>query len=57
MVWLIGKTERRCCWSNCGSSYSVSMYNGIQTYFCSYDKCNGYGAENILNPPGKRISS
>ncbi|CAF3657761.1 unnamed protein product [Rotaria sp. Silwood1] len=42
--------ERRCCWWACGLSNSISTYNGIQTYFCSNDKCNGYGTENILPP-------
>ncbi|CAF4231837.1 unnamed protein product [Adineta steineri] len=45
------KIERHCCWWGCGPSYSVSTYNGIQTYFCSANKCNGYGSENILDPP------
>jgi len=45
--------ERHCCSSSCGASFSVGKYNGIQTYFCSYDKCNKYGAETILSPPGK----
>ena len=51
----IARIERRCCWWACGPSNSVSTYNGIPTYFCSNNKCNGYGSENILGPPGKRI--
>jgi len=47
--------ERRCCRLACGPSFTVGIYNGVQTYFCSYDKCNRYGAETILNPPGKRM--
>ncbi|CAF3841311.1 unnamed protein product [Rotaria sordida] len=43
--------ERRCCWWACGSSNSVSNYNGLETYFCAADKCNGYGAESALSPP------
>ncbi|CAF3380076.1 unnamed protein product [Rotaria socialis] len=43
--------ERRCCWWACGPSNSVSSHNGIQTYFCSNNKCNGYGAENVLVRP------
>ncbi|CAF3448203.1 unnamed protein product [Rotaria sp. Silwood1] len=46
-------TERRCCWWSCGSPNSVSNYNGLETYFCTADKCNGYGAESALSPPGK----
>ncbi|CAF4560769.1 unnamed protein product, partial [Rotaria sp. Silwood1] len=44
-------TERRCCWWSCGSPNSVSNYNGLETYFCAADKCNGYGAESALSPP------
>ncbi|CAF3753035.1 unnamed protein product [Rotaria magnacalcarata] len=43
--------ERRCCWWTCGLSNSISSHNGIQTYFCSNNKCNGYGAENVLVRP------
>ncbi|CAF3887059.1 unnamed protein product, partial [Rotaria magnacalcarata] len=43
--------ERRCCWWACGTSNTVSTYNGIETYFCADDKCNGYGAESTLTPP------
>ncbi|CAM2705009.1 unnamed protein product [Rotaria socialis] len=43
--------ERRCCWWACGASNTVSTYNGIETYFCADDKCNGYGAESTLTPP------
>ncbi|CAF5164450.1 unnamed protein product, partial [Rotaria sp. Silwood1] len=43
--------ERRCCWWSCGSPNSVSNYNGLETYFCTADKCNGYGAESALSPP------
>ncbi|CAF4082736.1 unnamed protein product [Rotaria sp. Silwood2] len=43
--------ERRCCWWACGSPNSVSSYNGLETYFCAADKCNGYGAESALSPP------
>ncbi|CAF4688762.1 unnamed protein product, partial [Rotaria magnacalcarata] len=45
--------ERRCCWWACGASNTVSTYNGIETYFCADDKCNGYGAEFTLTPPGR----
>ncbi|CAF0885287.1 unnamed protein product [Adineta steineri] len=44
------KIERRCCWWNCGPSNSVSTYNGLETYFCTGDKCNGYGTEYALRP-------
>lgn len=27
------------------------MYNGVETYFCADDKCNGYGTESVLGPP------
>ncbi len=40
---------RRCCYSNCGPSNSVSKYEGRQTYFCSSNLCNGIGSENAIN--------
>ncbi|CAF0733852.1 unnamed protein product [Adineta ricciae] len=50
------KIERRCCWWNCGPSNTVSTYNGIETYFCTGDKCNGYGAESALGVPVTRTT-
>jgi len=50
----IAKIERRCCWWGCGPSNSISTYNGLETYFCSSNKCNGYGAEFALSPPGNK---
>ena len=48
--------ERRCCWWACGASNTVGMYNGMETYFCVGDECNGYGAESALSPPGRKKS-
>ena len=45
--------ERRCCWWNCGPSNSVGIYEGVETYFCTGDGCNGYGVESALSPAGK----
>lgn len=47
--------ERRCCWWACGPSNTVTDYNGNPTYFCSSDKCNGVGSENILPPPSNDV--
>ena len=49
--------ERRCCWSACGPSNAVSSYNGVPTYFCSGDRCNGIGSENNLAGPSEIFSS
>jgi hypothetical protein len=35
---------RRCCYSNCVTSNSVSEYEGRKTYFCSSNLCNGIGS-------------
>ena len=53
---ILANIERRCCWWNCGPSNTVSTYNGIETYFCTGQKCNGYGAESALGAPGKNES-
>ena len=39
---------RRCCYSNCGQSNTVTIYEGRQTYFCSANLCNLKGSENNL---------
>ena len=28
------------------------MYEGVETYFCTGDGCNGYGVEFALSPAG-----
>lgn len=33
----------------CGTSNSVSEYEGQKTYFCSSNLCNGIGADNNKN--------
>ncbi|CAF4737639.1 unnamed protein product, partial [Rotaria sp. Silwood2] len=43
--------ERRCCWWGCGPSNSIGSHNGLETYFCAADKCNGLGTEFALSPP------
>ncbi|CAF3072634.1 unnamed protein product [Rotaria sp. Silwood2] len=45
------RIERRCCWWACGPPNAISIHNGKETYFCSNDKCNGLGSENMLSPP------
>ena len=52
----IAKIERRCCWWNCGANNTVGTYEGVETYFCTGDKCNGYGVESVLSPPGNHKS-
>ncbi|CAF0875207.1 unnamed protein product [Rotaria sordida] len=42
--------ERRCCWWTCGPSNSIGSHNGLETYFCAADKCNGFGTEFALSP-------
>ena len=49
--------ERRCCWWACGASNTVSTHNGVPTYFCSSDRCNGVGAENALGGPSEILCS
>lgn len=49
--------ERRCCWTNCGPSNSVMMYEGMETYFCTGDGCNRYGVEYALSPPGEKTDT
>ena len=51
----LAKIERRCCWWGCGASNTISTYNGMETYFCTGNKCNGYGSESGLSPPGNSI--
>ena len=46
--------ERRCCWWACGAPNTVTDYNGNPTYFCTSDRCNGIGSENILPPPSNQ---
>ena len=50
-VLITAKIERRCCWWACGAPNTVTTYNGVETYFCTGDKCNGDGAESMLSPP------
>ena len=52
MTLYLAIIERRCCWTNCGPSNSVKIYEGMETYFCTGDACNGYGVEFALSPPG-----
>lgn len=54
---ITGKIERRCCWWACGAPNTVSTYNGVETYFCTGDKCNGDGVESMLSPPSKNQPS
>lgn len=42
IVALVG---RRCCWSDCGPAFTIRETNGIETYFCSGDLCNGPSAD------------
>ncbi|CAF0984774.1 unnamed protein product [Didymodactylos carnosus] len=46
------KIERHCCYWNCGSSGTITEYDGRPTYFCSNDRCNGIGVESLLEPTG-----
>lgn len=39
-VFIIDVIETRCCMTDCGPSYQVSMYEGRPTYFCQGDRCN-----------------
>ncbi|CAM4766711.1 unnamed protein product [Rotaria magnacalcarata] len=42
--------ETRCCMSNCGPAYQVSMYDGRPTYFCQGDRCNVKRDPSVLGP-------
>lgn len=53
-VLITARIERRCCWWACGAPNTVTIYNGVETYFCVGDKCNGDGAESMLSPPSNK---
>ena len=52
---LVAKFDRRCCWWACGWPNSISTYNGISTFFCATDGCNGNGAQNVFGPLGRIV--